>query len=63
MTCTFPGGQLSVQGMVFGHLIPGPPSSFGKGIAGGTGEYDRARGSVHAYMIAPGARRFTIGLD
>lgn len=63
VTYTLPGGQLSVQGMVFGHLNPGPPPSFDNGITGGTGEYDRARGSVHADTIAPGTRRFTIDLD
>ncbi len=61
-TFTLPGGQISAQGMVFGHLTPGPPPSFDGGIAGGTGEFDRARGSVHADTIAPGARRFTIDL-
>ncbi|MET9674634.1 hypothetical protein ABZY68_16275 [Streptomyces sp. NPDC006482] len=63
VTYTLPGGQLSVQGMVFGILNPGPPPSFDNGITGGTGEYDRARGSVHADTIAPGTRRFTIDLD
>jgi hypothetical protein len=62
VTYTLPGGQLSVQGMVFGHLVPGPPPSFDNGITGGTGVYDRARGSVHADTIAPGTRRFTIDL-
>lgn len=63
VTYTLPGGQLSVQGMVFGMLNPGPPPSFDNGITGGTGKYDRARGSVHADTIAPGTRRFTIDLD
>jgi hypothetical protein len=63
VTYNLPGGQLSVQGMVFGILNPGPPSSFDNGITGGTGEFDRARGSVHADTIAPGTRRFTIDLD
>ncbi|MEV0174535.1 hypothetical protein AB0I00_25855 [Streptomyces sp. NPDC050803] len=63
VTYTLPGGQLSVQGMVFGILNPGPPPSFDNGITGGTGKYDRARGSVHADTIAPGTRRFTIDLD
>ncbi|WP_395366917.1 hypothetical protein ACHGLA_36075 [Streptomyces sp. YH02] len=63
VTYTLPGGQISVQGMVFGHLNPGPPPAFDNGITGGTGEYDRARGSVHAETIAPGTRRFTIDLD
>ncbi|MFI8293476.1 hypothetical protein EAO71_03575 [Streptomyces sp. ms191] len=62
VTYTLPGGQLSVQGMVFGHLKPGPPPSFDNGITGGTGEYARARGSVHADTIATGTRRFTINL-
>ncbi|MEU7605563.1 hypothetical protein AB0B78_36875 [Streptomyces sp. NPDC040724] len=63
VTYTLPGrGQLSVQGMVFGHLNPGPPPSFDNGITGGTGEFDRARGSVHADTIGVGKRRFTIDL-
>ncbi|MFE5630648.1 hypothetical protein [Streptomyces sp. NPDC056543] len=62
VTYTLPGGQLSVQGMVFGILNAGPPPSFDNGITGGTGVYDRARGSVHADTIAPGTRRFTITL-
>ncbi|KFG04198.1 MULTISPECIES: allene oxide cyclase barrel-like domain-containing protein [Streptomyces] len=63
VTYTLPGGQLSVQGMVFGILNPGPPPPFDNAITGGTGVYDRARGSVHAETIAPGTRRFTIDLD
>ncbi|WP_254047421.1 allene oxide cyclase barrel-like domain-containing protein [Streptomyces aureus] len=63
VTYALPGGQLSVQGMVFGMLDPGPPPSFDNGITGGTGVYDRARGSVHADTIAPGTRRFTIDLE
>ncbi|MDX3538546.1 hypothetical protein PV721_30205 [Streptomyces sp. MB09-01] len=63
VTYTLPGGQLSVQGMVFGHLNVGPPPSFDNGITGGTGEFDRARGSVHADTIATGKRRFTIDLQ
>ncbi|MEV0638805.1 hypothetical protein AB0I77_28460 [Streptomyces sp. NPDC050619] len=62
VTYSLPGGQLAVQGMVFRHLIPGPPPSFDNAITGGTGEFDRARGSVHADTIAPGTRRFTIDL-
>ncbi|MDW8807359.1 hypothetical protein P1P68_21860 [Streptomyces scabiei] len=62
VTYTLPGGQLSVQGMVYGILNPGPPPSFDNAITGGTGVYDRARGSVHADTIAPGTRRFTIHL-
>lgn len=63
VTYNLPGGQLEVQGMVFGILNPGPPPSFDNGITGGTGEFDRARGSVHADTIATGTRRFTIDLD
>ena len=66
VTYNLPGGQLSVQGMVFGILTEGrptiPPPSFDNAITGGTGEFDRARGSVHADTIAPGTRRFTIDL-
>ncbi|MFE9933704.1 hypothetical protein [Streptomyces sp. NPDC005533] len=62
VTYTLPGGQLSVQGMVFGNLNPGRPPSFDNAITGGTGEFDRARGSVHADTIGVGMRRFTIDL-
>ncbi|WP_404959563.1 hypothetical protein [Streptomyces sp. 147326] len=63
VTYTLEGrGQLSVQGMVFGHLNAGPPPSFDNGITGGTGDFDRARGSVHADTIGMGLRRFTIDL-
>lgn len=62
VTYTLPGGQLTVQGMVFGHLVTGPPPSFDNAITGGTGKYDRARGSIHAETIPPGERRFTIDL-
>ncbi|SED93823.1 hypothetical protein [Streptomyces sp. TLI_105] len=63
VTYTLPGGQLSVQGMVFGILNPGPPPSFDNAITGGTGRFDRARGSVHAETIGRGVRRFTIDLQ
>lgn len=63
VTYTLPGGQLAVQGMVFGHLRPGPPPSFDNAITGGTGEYSRARGTVHADTIGTGLRRFTITLE
>ncbi|MEU0401492.1 hypothetical protein ABZ318_14875 [Streptomyces sp. NPDC006197] len=63
VTYTLPGGQLSVQGMVFGILNPGPPPAFDNAITGGTGEFDRARGSVHAETIGRGVRRFTINLQ
>lgn len=62
VTYTLPDGRLSVQGMLFGILVPGPPPSFDNAITGGTGKYERARGSVHADTIAPGKRRFTIHL-
>ncbi|MGW5776754.1 allene oxide cyclase barrel-like domain-containing protein [Streptomyces sp. NPDC003863] len=62
VTYTLPGGQITVQGMVFGFLNPGPPPSFDNAITGGTGEFDRARGSVHADTIGVGVRRFTITL-
>ena len=62
VTYILPGGQLTVQGMYFGILNPGPPPSFDNAITGGTGKYHRARGSVHADTIATGTRRFTINL-
>ncbi|WP_327253343.1 allene oxide cyclase barrel-like domain-containing protein [Streptomyces sp. NBC_01244] len=63
VTYTLPGGQIAAQGMVFGHLVPGPPPAFDNAITGGTGKYDRARGSIHAETVAPGERRFTIDLE
>lgn len=63
VTYTLPGGQITAQGMVYNHLVTGPPPSFDNAITGGTGKYDRARGSIHADTIAPGERRFTIDLE
>ncbi|MFE5686398.1 hypothetical protein [Streptomyces sp. NPDC056512] len=67
VTYVLPGGQLTVQGLVFGILTKGvptlPPPSFDNAITGGTGKFDRARGQVHADTIGPGKRRFTIDLD
>ncbi|MEU8516550.1 hypothetical protein AB0C76_33945 [Kitasatospora sp. NPDC048722] len=56
MTYTLPGGRITAQGMVFGNLDPGPPPSFDNAITGGTGDFDRARGSIHADTVAPGTR-------
>ncbi|WP_406100952.1 hypothetical protein OG698_01650 [Streptomyces sp. NBC_01003] len=67
VTYNLPGGQLTVQGMVFGIFTKGlptiPPPSFDNAITGGTGKFDRARGQVHADTIGTGLRRFTIDLD
>ncbi|MFF8712520.1 hypothetical protein ACF07T_13920 [Streptomyces sp. NPDC015184] len=68
VTYNLPGGQLTVQGMVFRILneeggVAIPPPSFDNAITGGTGVFDRARGSVHADTIGSGIRRFTIDLD
>ena len=66
VTYSLPGGQLTVQGMVFGILTNGrptlPPPSFDNAITGGTGKFERARGWVHADTIGSGKRRFTIHL-
>lgn len=62
VTYVLPGGQLTVQGMYFNYLDQGP---FDNAITGGTGEYEKARGSVHADTIATVpkvVRRFTIHL-
>ncbi|MCX5336562.1 MULTISPECIES: hypothetical protein [unclassified Streptomyces] len=62
VTYILPGGQLTVQGMYFNYVDQGP---FDNAITGGTGEYDKARGSVHADTIATDpkvVRRFTIHL-
>ncbi|MEU8526752.1 MULTISPECIES: allene oxide cyclase barrel-like domain-containing protein [Streptomyces] len=58
-TYTLPDGQLTVQGMYFNYLDQGP---FDNAITGGTGKYEKARGSVHSEPIEPGVRRFTINL-
>ncbi|MEU6620694.1 hypothetical protein ABZ926_07895 [Streptomyces litmocidini] len=58
-TYTLPDGELTVQGMYFNYLDQGP---FDNAITGGTGKYDRARGSVHSAPDGPGVRRFTIHL-
>ncbi|MET9081788.1 hypothetical protein ABZX77_07745 [Streptomyces sp. NPDC004237] len=66
VTYKLPGGQLSVQGLVFGILTGGlptiPPPSFDNAITGGTGDFREARGQVHADTIGTGKRRFTIDL-
>ncbi|MFE2323282.1 hypothetical protein ACFXD5_05015 [Streptomyces sp. NPDC059385] len=62
VTYTLPGGQLTVQGMYFNYLDQGP---FDNAITGGTGKYEKARGSVHSDTIATIpkiVRRFTIHL-
>ncbi|MFJ7272541.1 hypothetical protein ACIQV3_38925 [Streptomyces sp. NPDC099050] len=63
VTYSLPGGQIAAQGMVFGHLVPGPPPAFDNAITGGTGKYDRARGSIHAETIGTGTRRFTLDIE
>ncbi|MET7520224.1 hypothetical protein ABZS88_44140 [Streptomyces sp. NPDC005480] len=66
VTYTLPGGQLAVQGMYFNYVDQGP---FDNAITGGTGKYDKARGSVHSDTLPPDpaypntvVRRFTIHL-
>ncbi|MFF0560564.1 hypothetical protein [Streptomyces sp. NPDC004266] len=58
-TYVLPDGQLTVQGMYFDYLDQGP---FDNAITGGTGKYEKARGSVHSDPVQPGVRRFTIHL-
>ncbi|ROQ24594.1 hypothetical protein EDD98_7205 [Streptomyces sp. PanSC19] len=61
-TYTLPAGQLTVQGMYYDYIAQGP---FDNAITGGTGAYDKARGSVHSDTIATTptlVRRFTIHL-
>ncbi|WP_317447471.1 allene oxide cyclase barrel-like domain-containing protein [Streptomyces collinus] len=62
VTYILPGGQLTVQGMYFNYVDQGP---FDNAITGGTGEYEKARGSVRSDTIATVpkvVRRFTIHL-
>ncbi|MGW8765780.1 allene oxide cyclase barrel-like domain-containing protein [Streptomyces sp. NPDC055815] len=58
-TYVLPDGQLTVQGMYFNYLDQGP---FDNAITGGTGRYDKARGSVHSEPAGPRVRTFTINL-
>ncbi|MFB6614846.1 hypothetical protein ACFCV9_11630 [Streptomyces sp. NPDC056367] len=62
VTYILPGGQLTTQGVYFNYIDQGP---FDSAITGGTGKYERARGSVHSDTIATTpkvVRRFTIHL-
>ncbi|MER5488413.1 hypothetical protein ABT024_35075 [Streptomyces sp. NPDC002812] len=60
VTYVLPDGQLTTQGIYFNYLDQGP---FDSAITGGTGKYEKARGSVHSDTIATDpkvVRRFTI---
>ncbi|MGW6877543.1 allene oxide cyclase barrel-like domain-containing protein [Streptomyces xanthophaeus] len=60
VTYILPDGQITVQGMYFNYLDQGP---FDNAITGGTGKYEKARGSVHSETIDTDpkiVRRFTI---
>lgn len=59
VTYTLADGQLVVAGMFYNYLDP--DASFDNAITGGTGRYDKARGSVHAELLN-GVRTFTISL-
>ncbi|WP_282696955.1 hypothetical protein [Streptomyces sp. CC208A] len=62
VTYVLPGGQITTQGVYFDYLDQGP---FDAAITGGTGKYEKARGSVHSETIATDpkvVRRFTIHL-
>ncbi|MGE7386456.1 allene oxide cyclase barrel-like domain-containing protein [Streptomyces sp. NPDC004126] len=61
VTYILPGGQLTTQGVYFNYLDQGP---FDSAITGGTGKYEKARGSVHSITTSPDpvTRRFTIHL-
>ncbi|MBE8475988.1 hypothetical protein IQ210_34060 [Streptomyces sp. 3R004] len=62
VTYILPGGQLTTQGVYFNYVDQGP---FDSAITGGTGKYEKARGSVHSDTIATDpkiVRRFTIHL-
>ncbi|AJF65641.1 allene oxide cyclase barrel-like domain-containing protein [Streptomyces vietnamensis] len=49
VTYTLPEGQITVQGMYYNYVSQGP---FDNAITGGTGRYDKARGSLHSETIA-----------
>ncbi|MFG2878539.1 hypothetical protein ACGFYU_26645 [Streptomyces sp. NPDC048337] len=59
-TYVLPDGQLTVQGMYYSYLDLKAP--FDNAITGGTGEYEKARGSVHAERTGRDTRIFTIKL-
>ncbi|MFF2778926.1 hypothetical protein ACFVU3_29030 [Streptomyces sp. NPDC058052] len=62
VTYVLPDGQLTTQGVYFDYIAQGP---FDSAITGGTGKYEKARGSVHSETIATDpkvVRRFTIHL-
>ncbi|WP_086828523.1 hypothetical protein [Streptomyces sp. NRRL B-24572] len=48
VTYTLPEGQITVQGMYYNYLSQGP---FDNAITGGTGRYDKARGSLHSETL------------
>ncbi|MFC9491418.1 hypothetical protein ACFTZM_35810 [Streptomyces hydrogenans] len=62
VTYVLPDGQITTQGVYFDYIDQGP---FDPAITGGTGKYEKARGSVHSETIATDpkvVRRFTIHL-
>ncbi|MFI8320674.1 hypothetical protein [Streptomyces sp. NPDC085529] len=62
VTYVLPDGQLTTQGVYFNYIDQGP---FDAAINGGTGKYEKARGSVHSETIATDpkvVRRLTIHL-
>lgn len=62
VTYVLPDGQLTTQGVYFDYIDQGP---FDSAITGGTGKYEKARGSVHSETISTDpkvVRRFTIHL-
>ncbi|MFB6902538.1 allene oxide cyclase barrel-like domain-containing protein [Streptomyces hydrogenans] len=62
VTYVLPDGQITTQGVYFDYIDQGP---FDSAITGGTGKYEKARGSVHSETIATDpkvVRRFTIHL-
>ncbi|WP_432016468.1 allene oxide cyclase barrel-like domain-containing protein [Streptomyces hydrogenans] len=62
VTYVLPDGQITTQGVYFDYVDQGP---FDSAITGGTGKYEKARGSVHSETIATDpkvVRRFTIHL-
>ncbi|MEU3606239.1 hypothetical protein AB0E83_12405 [Streptomyces sp. NPDC035033] len=62
VTYVLPDGQLTTQGVYFDYIDQGP---FDAAITGGTGKYEKARGSVHSETIDTDpkvVRRLTIHL-
>ncbi|MFJ3231298.1 hypothetical protein [Streptomyces sp. NPDC086787] len=60
VTLTLPKGQVTVQGVF--EITGSGPGDIALAVTGGTGEYETARGSVHAVSTSPDETRLTLHL-